>query len=122
MHGGRWGSARRPPPHLQTTEATSFSPKSGRLQAVDRIGDQCLGGCPLLVHLVRLIWPARATTSSSIVQHLWVSHRAWIEPGEWLSTTELQSKRSNPNARRQMGVRKEAAPSPPNHGGDEFLT
>jgi hypothetical protein len=28
-----------------------------------------------------------------------VSHRAWIEPGEWLSTSELQSKRSNPNAR-----------------------
>ena len=39
-----------------------------------------------------------------------VSHRAWIEPGEWLSTSELQSKRSNPNARRQMGVRMEDAP------------
>ena len=54
-----------------------------------------------------------------------VSHRAWIEPGEWLSTTKLQSKRSNPNARRQMGVRnfnREAAPLPPNHGGDGFLT
>jgi hypothetical protein len=35
---------------------------------------------------------------------------------------ELQSKRSNPNARWQLGVRKEAAPSPPNHGVDEFLT
>jgi hypothetical protein len=30
--------------------------------------------------------------------------------------------RSNPNARRQMGVRMEAAPLPPNHGGDGFLT
>ena len=39
-----------------------------------------------------------------------VPHRAWTEPGEWLSTTELQSKRSNPNAQRQMGVRKQAAP------------
>jgi hypothetical protein len=36
--------------------------------------------------------------------------------------SKLQSKRSNPNARWQLGVRKEAAPSPPNHGGDEFLT
>ena len=36
--------------------------------------------------------------------------------------SELQSKKSNPNARRRLGVRKEAAPSPPNHGGDEFLT
>ena len=36
--------------------------------------------------------------------------------------SKLQSKRSNPNARRQVGVRKEAAPLPPNHGGDEFLT
>ena len=36
--------------------------------------------------------------------------------------SELQPKRSNPNARRQLGVRKEAAPSPPNHGGDGFLT
>jgi len=51
-----------------------------------------------------------------------VSHWAWTEPGEWLSTTKLQSKRSNPNARRQLGVRKEATPLPPNHGGDEFLT
>ena len=39
-----------------------------------------------------------------------VSHQSWIDPGEWLNTTELQSKRSNPNARRQMGVRMEAAP------------
>ena len=39
-----------------------------------------------------------------------------------MSTTELQSKRSNPNARQQLGVRKEADPSPPNHGGTEFLT
>ena len=31
-----------------------------------------------------------------------VSHRVWIEPEEWLNTSELQSKRSNPNARRQM--------------------
>jgi hypothetical protein len=30
--------------------------------------------------------------------------------------------RSNPNARLQMGVRMEAAPLPPNHGGDGFLT
>jgi hypothetical protein len=51
-----------------------------------------------------------------------VSHRAWIERGEWLSTTELQSKRSNPNTRRQLGDLMEAAPSPPNHRGDEFLT
>ena len=51
-----------------------------------------------------------------------VSHRAWIESGEWLSTTELQSKRSNPNARRQLGDLMEDAPSPPNHGGDEFLS
>ena len=39
-----------------------------------------------------------------------------------MSTTELQSKRSNPNARLQMGVRMEAAPLPPNHGGHGFLT
>ncbi len=39
-----------------------------------------------------------------------------------MSTTELQSKRSNPNAQWQLGVLKEAAPSPPNHGGDGFLT
>ena len=53
-----------------------------------------------------------------------VSHRVWIEPEEsqWLSTSELQSKRSNPNARLQMGVHQEAAPLPPNHGGDGFLT
>jgi hypothetical protein len=31
-----------------------------------------------------------------------VSHRAWTDPGEWLNTTELQSKRSNPNARRPI--------------------
>ena len=76
------------------------------------------------MHLVRLICPARATTSSSLVEHLWVSHQACRRagrepgPGEWLSTTELQSKRSNPNARRQLGVRKEAAPLPPNHGSE----
>jgi hypothetical protein len=39
-----------------------------------------------------------------------------------LSTSELQYKRSNPNARRQMGVRQEADPLPSNHGGDGFLT
>jgi hypothetical protein len=36
--------------------------------------------------------------------------------------SKLQSKRSNPNARWLLGVRKEATHSPPNHGGDEFLT
>ena len=51
-----------------------------------------------------------------------VSHWAWIEPGEWLSTTKLQSKRSNPNARRQLGDLMEADPSPPNHRVNKFLT
>ena len=45
-HAGRWGSAWRTPPDLQTTEATGFSPKPDRLQAGDRIGDWRLGGCP----------------------------------------------------------------------------
>ena len=42
-HAGRWGSAWRTPPDLQTTEATGFSPKPDRLQAGDRIGDWRLG-------------------------------------------------------------------------------
>ena len=45
-HAGRWGSAWRTPPDLQTTEATGFSPKPDRLQAGDRIGDWRLAGCP----------------------------------------------------------------------------
>jgi hypothetical protein len=93
------------------------------------------------VHLVRLIYPARTNASSSL-WCIWccifgpieppqvsplpsrVSHRptVWIEPGEWLSTTKLQSKRSDPNARLQLGDLKEAVPSPPNHRHDEFLT
>jgi hypothetical protein len=38
--------------------------------------------------------------------------------------SKLQSKRSNPNVRQQLGVLKEAVPSPPNHRGDRdgFLT
>ena len=40
--------------------------------------------------------------------------------------SKLQSKRSNPNARWQLGVlsqlTEEADPSPPNHGGDGVLT
>ena len=35
-HAGRWGSAWRAPPDLQTTEATGFSPTPDRLQAGDR--------------------------------------------------------------------------------------
>ena len=45
-HAGRWGSAWRAPPDLQTTEATGFSPKPDRLQAGDRIGGLRLRDCP----------------------------------------------------------------------------
>jgi hypothetical protein len=48
--------------------------------------------CPpsSLVHLVQLICPHEPTQAAPLT--IRVSHRARIEPGEWLSTTELQFK------------------------------
>ena len=66
--------------------------------------------------------PTRTNTSSSLDKQGLPSGpdrtREVVEHRDF----ELQSKRSNPNARRQLGVRKEDTPSPPNHRVDEFLT
>ena len=51
-HAGRWGSAWRTPPDLQTTEATGFSPKPDRLQAGDRIG----GLRPIVTNRKKASW------------------------------------------------------------------
>ena len=73
-----------------------------------------------LVHLVLFLYPARTNTSSSLDKQGLPSGpdrtRGVVEH------SKLQSKKSNPIARRQVGVRKEDAPSPPNHRDDEFLT
>jgi hypothetical protein len=67
-----------------------------------------------LVHLVRYLWAARPTASVSLDKQGLPSGldrtRGVVEH------SELQSKRSNPNARRQLGDLMEDAPSPPNLG------
>jgi hypothetical protein len=84
-----------------------------------------LGESHILVHLVRFLRlrPSRTNTSVSLDNFeqglpsgLDDRTRGVVEH------SELQSKRSNPNARRQLRDLKETAPSPPNHGVNEFLT
>ena len=61
-----------------------------------------------VVHLVRFLWPARTNASASLDKQGLPSGPERTRGA--VERSELQSKRGNPNARRQLGGLKEAAP------------
>jgi hypothetical protein len=88
-HAGRWGSAWRAPPYLQTTEATGFSPKPDRLQAGDRIGDPHLQAIFQCGHVAMLC----ATLLYAWAVWLYVLHPT-SHPARCVAGTNLYEDRS----------------------------